>query len=110
MALVGIYKPPNFLIRPLADYIDNLFTEYSRRKIIFTGYFNIDLLNEDAGSELCYVMFKYNVFPLINRYILPPELRIIQQHAWIMYGTMDLRHFPVHSLPTFLTTIQYLLY
>ena len=66
MLVAGIFKPPNSPISPLVDYIDGLFTEYSRREIIFTGDFNMDLLNEDASSHLCDVMFSYNIFPLIN--------------------------------------------
>ena len=66
MAVAGIYKPPNSPIHPLTDYINNLFTEFSRREIIFTDDLNIDLFNEDASIKLCDVMFSYKVFPIIN--------------------------------------------
>ena len=61
-----IYRPSNSPIRHLTNYIDKLFIEFSRREIISTGDFNIDLLNEHVSSELCDVMISYKVFSLIN--------------------------------------------
>ena len=96
MIVARIYKAPNFPIRSLTVYIDNLFTEFSRYKIIFTGDFNIDLLNEDAESDLCGVMFSYNVFPLINIATrITENAATCLDHVW--YNGMDLIHyFPVH--------------
>ena len=91
-----VYKAPNSPIRPLTVYIDNLFTEFSRYKIILTDDFNIDLLNEDAESDLCGVMFSYNVFPLINIATrITENAATCLDHVW--YDGMNLIHyFPLH--------------